>query len=453
MNGKNLQKSLFHRYIPIIVLSLIPIVVLIYFVVEYTVNVPHWDQWGLVPLLEKSYSGTLSFGDLWAQHNEHRAFFPKIVMLTLARFSGWNIAYELAANIIVSIGILTVITFHLQTTAKSYDRRIYWTIPIISLIIFSLSQWENWSWGWQLHIFLNIFAVVSGTIFLAHSARKRLYLFISVFMGVVATYSFSNGFLYWPVGLFVLLFLEHQTKKYKIFTITVWVIIGTILLGLYLYKYKKPEDHPSLLSFVRHPVEYVNYVFAYLGASLDCYRPKAAIFFGLFGLAVSGFSILILTKRCCTKFHVLVPYIALSLYSVFSAMLTGVARSGFGLRQALSSRYVTISNLFWICNIVLLCLLANRRHIRFKNRLVSIRPIVFLIVIIIVFFLTVNSINSVSSLKEHYRIIKPARDELLSAQPMDDELLKRLYPDPNAVRLFVEILKKYKLSVFRESRR
>ena len=113
MNGKNLQKSLFHRYIPIIVLSLIPIVVLIYFVVEYTVNVPHWDQWGLVPLLEKSYSGTLSFGDLWAQHNEHRAFFPKIVMLTLARFSGWNIAYELAANIIVSIGILTVITFHL----------------------------------------------------------------------------------------------------------------------------------------------------------------------------------------------------------------------------------------------------------------------------------------------------------------------------------------------------
>ena len=452
MSKVNPQRSVFFRYLPIITLSLVPIICLIYFVAKYSVDVPYWDQWGLIPLLEKSYSGTLSFMDLWSQHNEHRIFFPKIVMITLARLSGWNINYEFAANILVGTGIFIVIIRQLKITNKlmpSY--RIYWAIPIISLVVFSLSQWENWSWGWQFQIFLNIFAVITGIIFLAAPGRKWLCFTVASLMGIVATYSFSNGIIFWPIGLFILFFIKHENKKDKIVAITVWSLVGMLVICSYLYKYKKPESHPSLLSFVRHPIEYVKYVLAYLGAALGSYRPKAAIFFGLFGLAVSGFSILILTKRCCTKFHVLVPYIALSLYSVFSAILTGVARVGFGFRQALSSRYVTISNLFWICNIVLLCLLASKRHIRFKGRLVYTRPTVFSIVIIIVFFLTVNSINSVSSLKKHYRIIKPARDELLSAE--DDELLRRLYPDPNAVRSFIEILKKYKLSVFRESRR
>ncbi len=54
------------------VLALIPLGFVIYYAAKYMVDVPFWDQWKLVPLLEKSYEGTLSLKDLWSQHNLHR---------------------------------------------------------------------------------------------------------------------------------------------------------------------------------------------------------------------------------------------------------------------------------------------------------------------------------------------------------------------------------------------
>src|SRR4030043_2004153 len=105
-----------HSYL---ILALIPLAYLIFFVVKYKAPFPIQDQWDLVPLLEKSYQGTLSFPDLWAQHNEHRAFFPRMIMIILARLSGWNISYELAMNILLAIGIFMSVVYQLKITAKS----------------------------------------------------------------------------------------------------------------------------------------------------------------------------------------------------------------------------------------------------------------------------------------------------------------------------------------------
>ena len=66
------------------ILALLPLAFLIWVVVQYAVVVPYLDQWELVPLLEKTYHGELTFHDLWAQHNEHRLIFPQIIMLLLA---------------------------------------------------------------------------------------------------------------------------------------------------------------------------------------------------------------------------------------------------------------------------------------------------------------------------------------------------------------------------------
>ena len=51
---------------------LTPIALLIGFVSRFSVNVPFWDQWGLVNLFDKVGAGSASFGDFFAQHNEHR---------------------------------------------------------------------------------------------------------------------------------------------------------------------------------------------------------------------------------------------------------------------------------------------------------------------------------------------------------------------------------------------
>jgi len=62
----------------------VPLGFLVFFVSQHYINVPFSDQWGLVPLIEKSLRGDLSFEDLWVQKNVHRILFPKIIMLSLA---------------------------------------------------------------------------------------------------------------------------------------------------------------------------------------------------------------------------------------------------------------------------------------------------------------------------------------------------------------------------------
>src|SRR5436189_3578557 len=48
------------------------------------VDVPFWDQWdGTAPLFEKMAAGTLRFADFFAQHNEHRLLFPRLIFFGL----------------------------------------------------------------------------------------------------------------------------------------------------------------------------------------------------------------------------------------------------------------------------------------------------------------------------------------------------------------------------------
>jgi hypothetical protein len=59
----------------------------------------------------------------------------------------------------------------------------------------------------------------------------------------------------------------------------------------------------------------------------------------------------------------LLPYLGLSLYSLGSALVTGIGRVNFGSNEALASRYCTMATPLWVSLIVLLILLYNRGEI------------------------------------------------------------------------------------------
>jgi len=57
---------------------------------------PVLDEWdGTAPLFEKMAESTLGVADFFAQHNEHRIFFPRLIFFTLGRLTHWNIRAEL----------------------------------------------------------------------------------------------------------------------------------------------------------------------------------------------------------------------------------------------------------------------------------------------------------------------------------------------------------------------
>ena len=52
------------------------------------VDVPVLDEWdGTAPLFEKMADGSLGLGDFYAQHNEHRIFFPRLIFFALGRLT------------------------------------------------------------------------------------------------------------------------------------------------------------------------------------------------------------------------------------------------------------------------------------------------------------------------------------------------------------------------------
>ncbi len=64
-----------------IFLGVLPALYLLADIHAFAVNVPFMDDWQFVPLLEKTKSGTLTFQDLWAPHDEHRLLLPRIIII------------------------------------------------------------------------------------------------------------------------------------------------------------------------------------------------------------------------------------------------------------------------------------------------------------------------------------------------------------------------------------
>jgi hypothetical protein len=456
------------------ILALVPLVFLIWVIAQYAVAVPYLDQWELVPLLEKTYHGELTLRDLWAQHNEHRIIFPQIIMLVLARLTHWNIHYELAVNIILALGIFAVLAHQVKITRRKLGvAGLFWAIPAISLVVFSISQYQNWLWGWQLQMLLNLLAVAGGIVLLANDDTFRWSKFAAAaLLGIVATYSFANGALFWPIGLAILLITTAGTRE-RWTALIGWILIGALTLGIYFYHYQKPQEHPPLGLIFKMPVEYAVFVFKYIGGI--CAQRMGgdtaadgvlAFIFGLAGTVALGWAGWMLVRKQIANLRTLLPYFALSLYSVGSALVTGIGRLGFGSNQALASRYCTMVTPLWVSLIVFLILLVkgggNAGDAGYPGQKPGRRPlpqhyqmVAHWSLLAVILLLGLGSIFAIDGAKVLSQQQAYGRERLLNlaANPQADidyHGLSALYPRPKTIVERYPILVKHRLSVFRD---
>jgi hypothetical protein len=174
-----------------------PAVSLARFIAPRIVDVPLWDQWQLVPVLDHYFNGTLRLGELWAQHNEHRLLFPRLIMLALAVASRWNIAWEIWTTYAFAVGIFAVLSWHVWRASGT----IAWEAPLLALIVFSVAQDQNWLWGWQLCVPLSVLGVTGSLLLLCATPLGWRRVLGALAAATVASYSFSNSILVWPIGL------------------------------------------------------------------------------------------------------------------------------------------------------------------------------------------------------------------------------------------------------------
>lgn len=427
----------------IAVLAVLPPVVLAIALCRYPFDTPWMDQWAFIPTLEKWYSGTLTLADLWAQHNEHRIPVARAVLLAIASVTHWNVLWETAATYTTAALIFLLLVRQLSRRAQHLGVTAWpLVIPLLSLLFFNLSQWQNWFTGWQLEVFLYLGAAIAGFGLLTHAPGPSPLRFTgAVIAGLAAMLSFATGLVYWPAGALALELNPAPTRRARWRYRLLWYAAWAIATAAYFHGYVKPASHPGLDAVAAMPGHYAAYICAYLGSPIVAHNVPAAVMAGILGLLLlAALPLWLLRRGVSARAQSL--YIAMGLHALLGAALTGIGRLDFGLQQALSSRYITPAMLLWIAVITLAS--AALAHLRPRTpRLISIVAVAGILILALAY----NARFGLLQWTERRDFRLPARAELLSGGNNLD-LLQRLHPEPNLVIERRETLKRLHLSVF-----
>ena len=441
-------------------LALVPAAFLLAMMVFLTVDAPFLDEWIWIPYIAKSYEGTLTFADLWAQHNEHRPFFPKLITIALVRLTHWQTASLQAVAFLLATGILLLVWMRLRSlSVKRFHGNALGALPFIALAVYSLDQWENFFMGIQFQEHLNVFSAVAGFMLLTVPRCTWYHFWAAAFMGLPATCSLANGLGFWPIAL-LLLYSFNRDPVRRARECGLWCVISLAVAAAYFYGYQSPPAHPSPMLALHQPLGVFFFVLIAFGGPLAAYSSMLVGVVGAYGLLLAGVLgalgivlnivlAILLVRKYDFRLRELSPFIAMVLFAAFSAFATGVGRLTFGLDQGMSPRYLTCLNLLWFADIAFVTLYIGCVWSEWRT---STRLAVVAVTCVFAGLLTLNSLYGAYRWSERYAYRMPARAELRYGN--NPELLQRLFPvfppNPNLVIAYREVLKKYKLSVFRE---
>lgn len=361
-------------------LAIAPAISLLGWISHYAVNVPLGDEWALVPLFEKWDSHQLTFHDLYQQHNEHRIPIPKLIYLAFAQLTNWDLRSEMFFSVALCAGTSAGIYALLRRTLAGPPRQLLLLWAGANLLIFSPTQAQNWLWGFQLQMFIPNLCLVLTLVILTSDFPWWPRFGASAFLIAVATFSFGNGLLLWPVvALFLVLRGESKWR------IAIWLLVFVLVVALYFPGYYRiPRPHPLTGNWLDYP----HYFLVFIGGALSRGREGqlllGAVVTGAVGLAVYA---AIFVHFFRTRGEVLrnaAPWLVLGPYVIGSAALAAYSRVNWGPIQALDSRYVTNSNYFCLGLIVLAALAmrdTEHRRSRFAGaRLATVRAIIITVV-------------------------------------------------------------------------
>lgn len=420
-----MKRNINWRAIGVAGLICLPAIILIALLAKYSVNVPFWDQWELVTIFEKWHAGTLGFADFFAQHNEHRVLFPRLIMFALAVMTGWNTLYEVAMNVLLAAGIFWFLWQILRATFASGRMRNIAAISV-SLVVFSPLQFENWMWGWQIQWFLNVLGLVVAVWALSTWRARPWFRFaLAVIAATVATYSLASGFFVWLVCVPILWFVKDMRRL-----LWVWVLAAVLVVGSHYIGYVDPAYHPSKLIFLKEPLNFIMYFLVYSGRpliidfllSIPIFIAYAVVYLGALGYVYKKHKEQLTTT--------LLPWLSIGLYGLFAAGSTSISRLGFGVEQAYSSRYSTLSSLLLVAGIVLLCVIINSE--RHKTGLV-IRRVTASLLVGAMLLVGANYVKGGIQMQERNVHLTKVQTCAQTATSANDDCLLLLYPNKEVV--------------------
>ena len=206
------------------------------------------DQWHDIHIIALSHSGTLTLGDLWAQHGENRVLVPDLLVLALAHTTHFNVVYEdyVSGFLLIATAVLLIVAHRRRSPSTPW---IYY-FPV-AIVLLSLNQGTMTLWGFAASWYLEIFALAVALFLLDRVSLGWLGLVGAVAVTVAGAFSSLEGLLIWPVGLLI---LYHRRRSRT--AILVWITAAVVTTGLYMFHFDFTTAGTGTKSFVlTHPLD------------------------------------------------------------------------------------------------------------------------------------------------------------------------------------------------------
>ena len=302
---------------------------------RYSVNVIVGDQWDDLTVIGNSYTHFFDWGSLWAQHNENRIFFPNLIVLVLSRTTHFNIRVEENLSAVMLILAVSLLIWAHKRRSPETPWLYYCPIAILG---FSVVQYENMLWGFQMAWYLVLLCLALTIVVLDRFALNWPLFLIATAVAVVGSFSSLQGLLIWPVGL-VLLFHRRRAVSF----IVAWVLAALASAFLYFYNFNQNVATPDHNYAFHHPIVAIKFFLFAVGDVAG----KPIPFEGPINYAVVLFGLVILVLAVV----VLVAYgmprdetsgspigIALIFFGLLFAMTVTLGRVDLGYWVASGSR-------------------------------------------------------------------------------------------------------------------
>lgn len=420
-------------------------------VTPYFVDVPRWDIWETVALIDQAFTGQFAIASLWSAHNEHRPLTGRLVVMSTALWAHWNHWWELAALLAMPLlQVLLVAAFASRSTDAG--RRVHPLALVASaLFLCSLTQWENWLRGYHVHILMGALAPIAALLVLTHWRSTWWHTALAAALTLLGEWSFGTGLVAWPLGAVAIAVRRGEGWQARL---GVWLVAGGLATALYfpglppragreasmVAQFASLRGMARLLAGVlvpiAMPVAYVPDAFA---------GPVSALQIAVVGAAAAAVALAAgLVARAWWRDgrhdgSWIFPA-SLVAFGLAACLLAALGRVSMGLYAMTASRYLVFSAAFWVG---LMCLLG--REVTAQRRGTSVAALVLVLA------------ASVASLAAWPRAIPYMEHDAWTGRTARAQLQRgdvgaaaaTLYPDPEKLARMREVLLRYGLSVFR----
>jgi hypothetical protein len=335
----------------IIIGYLTPIALLLWFVYNFSVNVPLVDQWTLVNFFDRVGEGKAGFGDFFGLNLEHRMLFPRIIFTILAFLSKWNTQLEQFCSIILAI-IASYAMYKIADSQTNKNNKNIFLFHLsnimVAMIFFSLVQFNNWLWGFQLAwYFINTCVILAVyTLTVPRKLPNKLKLLIAALCCIIASLSLAHGLLSWLATIPSVTYLENNAKARK-FNLLLWLILFIVCCIIYSINYQSQQSS-DILFFIKRPLVWVSFILMMVGTSSVGLVINPGIV-GLFIIINFVYLNVYWLKNYYSEFaRNAIPWLSLGWFSALVVFMISLGRVGYGVGNALQSRYTTGTTLIVI---------------------------------------------------------------------------------------------------------